>query len=93
MSTVLNIRTDVQTKSEITNFAASVGLSASAFVLAVVKQAVREKQVVLKPTLEPTPYLEKIMCEADADIKAGKNVSKTYKNVEDMFADLDKKND
>ncbi|MGD8373801.1 MAG: hypothetical protein PVI21_03000 [Candidatus Woesebacteria bacterium] len=93
MSTILNIRTDAQTKSEITNFASSIGLSASAFVLAVVKQAVREKQVVLRPSLEPTPQLEKIMREADADIKAGNNISKAYSNVEDLFADLDKNND
>ncbi len=74
---LLSIRTDDQTKKEVTDFAASVGLSVSAFVTVILKQAVREGRVVLTPTLEPTPYLEKIMREAQADYKAGRNVTKT----------------
>ena len=71
-NTALTIRTDSQTKKAIADFAASLGLSTSAFIAAVTLQAMREKRVVLTPpTLEPTPYLEKIMRKADADIKAG----------------------
>jgi addiction module RelB/DinJ family antitoxin len=70
---LLSIRTDDKTKSEITEFANSVGLSVSAFVTVILKQAVKEGRVVLSPTLEPTPYLEKIMREALADRKAGRN--------------------
>lgn len=88
---MLNIRTDIDTKNEISNFAKSVGLSASAFMLAVAKQAVREQRVVLEPTLRPTPYLEKIMREADADIAAGKNMSTGHDTVDDLLADLDNK--
>jgi addiction module RelB/DinJ family antitoxin len=73
---LLSVRTDDETKKEITDFAASVGLSVSAFVTVILKQAVREGRVVLSPTLEPTPYLEKIMRKADADLKAGRNFSK-----------------
>jgi antitoxin component of RelBE/YafQ-DinJ toxin-antitoxin module len=72
---LLSVRTDDETKKEITDFAASVGLSVSAFVMVVLKQAVREGCVVLTPTLEPTPYLEKIMRKAEADLKAGRNIS------------------
>jgi addiction module RelB/DinJ family antitoxin len=85
----LTIRTDPQTKQEIANFAASLGLTTSAFVTAVMRQTMREGRVVLTPTLEPTPYLEKIMREADADIAAGRNLSKPYDNVDDFFRDLD----
>ena len=87
---LLSIRTDDQTKKEIADFAASVGLSISAFVTVVLKQAVLEGRVVLTPTLEPTPYLEKVMRQADADIKAGKNVSKAYTNLDDFFGDIKK---
>lgn len=86
----LTIRTDAQTKKAIADFAASVGLSTSAFATAILLQAVRDQRVLLTPTLEPTPYLEKIMREADADIKAAKNLSKAYDNVDDFFHDLDK---
>lgn len=70
---LLSIRTDDKTKKEITEFANSVGLSVSAFVTVILKQAVKEGRVVLSPTLEPTPYLEKIMRDALADRKAGRN--------------------
>jgi antitoxin component of RelBE/YafQ-DinJ toxin-antitoxin module len=81
----MTIRTDTKTKQTIADFAASLGLSTSAFVTAVTLQAVREQRVVLTspmPTLEPTPYLEKIMRKADADLKEGRNVSKAMNRDE-----------
>jgi antitoxin component of RelBE/YafQ-DinJ toxin-antitoxin module len=86
----MSIRTDERTKQAIADFAASLGLSTSAFVTAVSLQAVRDRRLVLEPTLEPTPYLEKIMREADKDIKSGKNISKAYDNVDDFMRDLEK---
>lgn len=74
---LLSIRTDEKTKKEITDFADSVGLTVSAFVTVVLKQAVKEGRVVLSPSLEPTPYLKKAMKEARADRKAGRN----YKSI------------
>jgi antitoxin component of RelBE/YafQ-DinJ toxin-antitoxin module len=79
---LLSIRTDDKTKKEIADFAASVGLSVSAFATVILKQAVREGRVVLTPNLEPTPYLEKIMRDAQADYTAGRNVTKTKTKAE-----------
>jgi antitoxin component of RelBE/YafQ-DinJ toxin-antitoxin module len=90
-NTALTIRTNSETKKAIADFAASLGLSTSAFMTAVTLQAMREQRVVLTPPiLEPTPYLEKVMRKADADLKIGRNVSKAYDNVDDFFKDLDK---
>lgn len=83
MSSVqLTIRTDDKTKQAIADFAASLGLSTSAFVTAVTLQAMRERRVVLTTPLEPTPYLEKIMREADADLAAGRNITTTKSKAE-----------
>lgn len=79
---LLSIRTDDKTKKEVTEFANSVGLSVSAFVTVILKQAVNEGRVVLSPSLEPTPFLEKIMREALADYKAGKNITRTTNKAE-----------
>jgi len=68
---LLSVRTDEKTKKEITDFAASVGLSVSAFVTVVLKQAMRDGRIVLTPEFEPTPYLEKVIVQANADLKAG----------------------
>lgn len=93
-NTALTIRTDDQTKKAIADFAASLGLSTSAFVTAVTLQAMRERRVTLTPPdlepLEPTPYLEDTMREASADRKASRNVHGPFKNAADMIADLEK---
>jgi antitoxin component of RelBE/YafQ-DinJ toxin-antitoxin module len=86
----LTIRTDPKTKQAIADFASSVGMSTSAFATAVLLQTVRDRRVLLTPILEPTLYLEKVMRKADADIKAGKNISKAYDNVGEFFSDLEK---
>jgi antitoxin component of RelBE/YafQ-DinJ toxin-antitoxin module len=85
-NTLLSIRTDDTTKRDITEFANSVGLSVSAFVTVVLKQAVKEGRVVLSPSLEPTPYLEAVMRKALADRKADRNY--TTINNEDELDDF-----
>ncbi len=90
MSTALTIRTDPETKKKIADFAASVGLSTSAFATAILLQAVREQRVLLTPTLEPTPYLEDIMRKTVADRKANRHY-KTANNkaeLDDIFKSL-----
>ena len=72
----LSIRTDDKTKKEISDFADSLGLSISALAVALLKQAVRDGQVTLARPLEPTPYLEKIMRQAEKDLKQQRNMSK-----------------
>jgi antitoxin component of RelBE/YafQ-DinJ toxin-antitoxin module len=68
---LLSIRTDDKTKKDITNFANSLGLSVSAFVTVVLKQTMQEGRVILTPELEPSPYLEKIIHKAQADLVSG----------------------
>lgn len=85
----MSIRTDDKTKQAIADFAASLGLSTSAFVTAVSLQAVREQRITLEKPLEPTPYLEKIMREAEADFTAGRNISPTFGSVDEMMDHLE----
>lgn len=84
VNTALTIRTDNETKKAIAEFASSLGLSTSAFITAVTLQAMREQRVVLTPQapLEPTPYLEGIMRQADADYATGRNITKFKTNKE-----------
>jgi antitoxin component of RelBE/YafQ-DinJ toxin-antitoxin module len=83
----LTIRTDDKTKRQITDFAASVGLSTTNFMLAAAMQAVRTGEVRLTSTLEPTPYLEGIIKEAEIDYEAGRNIT-TTKTTEETLAHL-----
>ncbi len=81
-SVLLSIKTDQQTKQALKDFAAELGISTTAFVNMVVKQALRDKRVVLTGSLEPTPYLEKIIKEAEADYKAGRNITRVNNKKE-----------
>ncbi|MBI2592488.1 hypothetical protein HYW36_03375 [Candidatus Saccharibacteria bacterium] len=74
---ILNIRTDPQTKQQIQEFAAELGVPVSVIMNAQIKQMLRDRKVVLSTELEPTPYLEKIMREVEADLKTGKNITRT----------------
>ena len=89
-SVLLSIKTDPETKQQLKDFAAELGVSSTAFVNMVVKQALRERRVVVGEDLKATPYLEKIMRQARTDRKAGRNVRGPFKTAADMIADLEK---
>lgn len=74
-SVLLSVKTDPDTKEQLKAFAAELGVSTTAFVNMVVKQALRDRRVVLSTDLEPTPYLENIMRKAEADYAAGRNIT------------------
>lgn len=86
----MNIRIDEETRRELKDFAAQVGIPATSLVNASIRQMLRSRAVTFSTALEPTPYLEKILREADKDIKVGKNLSPVFDSVDDMFDDLEK---
>ena len=89
MSTVLlSIKTDQQTKSDLKAFAKELGVSSTAVVNMVVKQALRDRRIVLDTELEPTPYLRKVIRTADADYSAKRNITRT-KGAAGALAHLD----
>jgi antitoxin component of RelBE/YafQ-DinJ toxin-antitoxin module len=87
-SVLLSIKTDEKTKLDLRAFAAELGISSTAFVNMVVKQALRDRRIVLSTDLEPTPYLEDIMRQADADYAADRNITHTKGKME-ALAHLD----
>lgn len=65
---LLSIKTDTKTKQDLKAFASELGISSTALVNMVIKQALRDKRVVLTTAeLEPTPYLEGLINEARVD--------------------------
>jgi addiction module RelB/DinJ family antitoxin len=91
MSTaLLSIKTDEQTKKELQAFAKELGLTSTALVNALIKQSLRTKHVELSTSLEPTPYLQKLIKEAEADYAAGRNITtvNTREELEDYLNSL-----
>jgi addiction module RelB/DinJ family antitoxin len=85
---LLSIRTDKKTKQEIAAFATELGISSTALVNMLVKQALRDKRIVLSTTLEPTPYLEAIITEVEEDYANDRNITHTHSRKE-ALAHLD----
>jgi antitoxin component of RelBE/YafQ-DinJ toxin-antitoxin module len=85
---LLSIKTDRETKEQLKSFAAELGVSSTALVNMVVKQAIRDRRIVLSTELEPTPYLEEIMRKAEDDYAADRNITHTKSSAE-ALAHLD----
>jgi addiction module RelE/StbE family toxin len=58
-------------------FAAELGISSTAFVNMVVKQALRDRRIMLSASLEPTPFLEHVMREAEVDYAVDRDITHT----------------
>ncbi len=86
-SALITFKTDLNTKKELKIFADQLGLNSSSFVNMLVKQALRDKRIVVSTNLEPTPYLEKLIREADDDYTSG-TIMHTD-NVDDALVHLD----
>jgi addiction module RelB/DinJ family antitoxin len=85
---LLSIKTDEQTKQDLKAFATELGISSTAVVNMVLKQVLRDRRIVLSTDLEPTPYLENIMREANDDYKNDRNITHTSSPTE-AIAHLD----
>lgn len=89
-TSVLNIKTDPDTKAELKAFAAQLGLPVSALLNAQIKQMLRSGTVELSVSLEPTPYLQEVIKEAETDYVAGRNISGPFETAEEMITELNR---
>ncbi len=86
-SVLLSIKTDPDTKAELQSFAKELGVSSTALVNMVIKQTLRDRSVKLEAPLTPTPYLQKLMKEAEKDYTKGDFVTLNSQEDIDNFFD------
>jgi antitoxin component of RelBE/YafQ-DinJ toxin-antitoxin module len=86
---ILNIKTDPATRRQLQDFAAEVGIPVSVIMNAQIKQMLRDRRIVLSAELEPTPYLEQVMDQVEADLAAGKNMTPAM-DTKEAIAHLDR---
>lgn len=85
--TILNIKTDKKLKADAQKVAGELGVPLSTVMNAFLKQFVRDKELTLSANeYRPTPYLEKILIEAQAEYEAGD--VKKFDNAKDFLAEL-----
>lgn len=68
---VINFKVDKEVKEEAQKLARDLGVPLSTIINAQIKQMLRSRTVTLTTDLKPSPYLEKIIKEAEADYAAG----------------------
>lgn len=88
--TVLNIKIDKKTKEEAQRLAKSLGLNLSQIANASYKQFIRNREFTFTDNYTMTPYLEKVIAEAQMDYDAGRNISPVFSNAEDAIKWLNK---
>ena len=71
-TSVINIKTEPETKKKAQDIAAEIGVSLSALINAYLKNLIRTKKVEFNATEEPSAYLIKAIKQADLARKAGK---------------------
>lgn len=88
-SQLLSIKVDEQTKKELKIFASELGVTSTAFVNMVIKQALRDRRIVLTADLEPTPRLQRHIAESDEDYRAKRVVTaKTPSDAKEHLQNL-----
>ena len=78
----MNIRMDEDTRRKLKDFSSQIGIPATSLVNASIKQMLRSHQATFTTDLEPTPYLEKLIKEAEADYRAGRGITTINNKVE-----------
>ncbi len=86
----MNIRMDEATRQDLKKFATDIGIPATSLVNASIRQMLRAGAVTFNTNLEPTPYLENIIMEAEADYKTGRNIHGPFNTAKAMISDLEK---
>ena len=86
---VINIKTDADIKSSAQKIAANMGLNLSTVLNGYLRQFIREEKVAFEPVYKMSAQLEKSLAKAEADYKAGRNISPTFYNAEDAISYLD----
>lgn len=84
MKTTTSVKLDAKIKEEASQLASELGLSLSSVINATLKQFVTERRVVLSVAPEFNEKTKKAFLAMEADVRAGKNISDSYTNVDDL---------
>lgn len=88
MKTIINIKADKDVKEKAFKVSRELGLPLSTIINAFLKQLIVEKKVTFSVPLVPSKKLEKILNEAEEDIKNRKNIIGPFYSTEDMIKSL-----
>ena len=83
--TIINIKTDKETKENAKKLAGELGLPLSTLMNAYLKDIVRSREVYFSAIPKMTPQLERLIERTEKDYKAKKNISPVFTNIKDAL--------
>lgn len=90
MNTTLHVTMDRQTKDAAAKLASEMGLDLSTVVKASLKTFVQTGSFHVERSFRMTPFLEKIIANAEADLKKNKNISPNFSDAKKAMTWLKK---
>lgn len=90
MKTVINIKTDKETKISAQKLAEELGVSLSAVVNVYLRQFIRTREFSFSLSYSMSPDLEKTLVDVEKDIAKRENLSPEFDNAKDAIAWLKK---
>lgn len=91
MNTTLHVTVDKRTKDAAAKLASEMGLDLSTVVKASLKTFVQTGAFHVERSFRMTPYLEKIIANAEADLRKGKNISPSFQSAKKAMSWLKKR--
>jgi len=89
MKTVISVKVDKDVKDAASEVAKSAGFTVSALVNAYLRQIAHTRRIEFYAPEPMTPKLERLIGRVEREVAQGQ-VSRTFSNIEDMLADLDR---
>ena len=90
MTTVIHIKADREVKKNAQKAAEDLGLSLSDVINAALRNFIRTREVVFSDIPQMTPELEKLLDKVEDDIKKGRDLSPSFKNMDEAIDYLKK---
>jgi len=88
MFSIINIKTPKDLKLAAQETARELGVPLSTAINAFLKQFVRDREITFSASNKPSPYLLKVIEEAEADLVAGESQG-PFSSADDMIASLE----
>ena len=90
MKTVINIKTDKETKVRAQKLAEELGVPLSAIINVYLRQFIRTREFTFSLAYSMTPELEKTLEEVESDVAKKENISPVFDNSKDAISWLRK---
>ncbi|MDE1975218.1 MAG: type II toxin-antitoxin system RelB/DinJ family antitoxin [Patescibacteria group bacterium] len=88
MKTIINVKTEKDLKEQAVSTARDMGIPLSTAINVFLRQFVADRRIVLDAPLKPSKRLEKMLRQAERDLKTGRNLSPIFHSVKELMADL-----